>query len=336
MSGPAAAARRPHVTVLGASGFVGSVVLGALAQRPLRLRAVARGAVAVPPAGRAEVEVVAADVTDPEALRAAVAGSDAVVHLVSHRAGWRGAGQPEEALGRTNAGVMSSLLPALRQERARRGGAPVVVLFAGSTSQAGPDAPIPVDESAPDAPASPYDRQKAAAERELLAATAEGAVRGACLRLPTVYGRGAPAGRGDRGVLATMVRRALAGEPLTMWHDGSVRRDLLHVDDTGRAFLAALDRPDAVAGRYWVLGTGHGEPLGRVFRAIADGVAVRTGRPAVPVVSVPPPEHALPTDLRSTVADSSRFRAATGWRPLIPLDAGLADLIANLADLADL
>ncbi|WP_406500860.1 NAD-dependent epimerase/dehydratase family protein (plasmid) [Streptomyces sp. NBC_00846] len=149
-----------------------------------------------------------------------------------------------------------------------------------------PGAPVPVDESAPDTPASPYDRQKQAAERELPAAAAEGTVLGASLRLPTVYGRGAPSGRKDRGVLAAIVRRALAGEPLTMWHDGSVQRDLLHVDDTARELLAVLDRPDAVAGRHWVLGTGRGEPLGRVFRSIAGGVAARTGRPAVLVAAV--------------------------------------------------
>lgn len=117
------------------------------------------------------------------------------------------------------------------------------------------------------------------------AATVEGAVPGASLRLPTVYGRGSPSGRKDRGVLAAIVRGAPTGEPVTMWHDGSVQRDLFHGDDTAREVLAAMDRPDAVAGRRWRLGTGRGEPLGRVFRSITGGAAARTGRPAVPVAA---------------------------------------------------
>nr|AAD31798.1 putative deoxyhexose reductase [Streptomyces griseus] len=331
MTGADVPGRPPLVTVLGGVGLRGPWSWRRCRGAPSGCAPVARGPVAVPRGARADVERCTGDLTDRDVLRAAVAGSDAIVHLVSHGAGWRGEGASDEALGRANAGVMSALLEALL-ERGHARGAAALVLFAGSTSQAGPGAPIPVDESAPDAPTSPYDRQKQAAERELLAAAAQGTVRGASLRLPTVYGRGAPAGRKDRGVLAAMVRRALAGEPLTMWHDGSVLRDLLHVDDTARAFLAALDHPEAVTGRHWVLGTGQGEPLGRVFRSIADGVAARTGRPPVPVTAVPPPAHALPTDLRSTVANSTRFRTAEGWRPLTPLDAGLADLIADLAD----
>ncbi|MGW3659657.1 NAD-dependent epimerase/dehydratase family protein [Streptomyces sp. NPDC005151] len=46
------------------------------------------------------------------------------------------------------------------------------------------------------------------------------------------------------------VRRAVAGEPVTMRYDGTVRRDLLHVDDVARAHSATLDRMDEPAGRH--------------------------------------------------------------------------------------
>ncbi|MFC4998338.1 NAD-dependent epimerase/dehydratase family protein [Dactylosporangium cerinum] len=308
-----------NVTVLGASGFVGSAVTAALARRPIRLRAVARRPAAVPPGALAEVETVAADLTEPGVVEAAVAGADAVVHLVLHESGWRGADDDPDS-GRTNVGILGDVV------RARRDGSRPVVVFAGSTSQVGPPPRVPIDGTEPDRPATAYDRQKLAAEELLRAATADGLVRGVTLRLPTIFGGSAQ----DRGVVAAMMRRALAGEPLTVWADGAVQRDLLYVDDTADAFVAALDHADVLAGRRYLLGTGVGVSLRELFGAIAGVVAGHTGRPAVPVVSVPPPPGTAATDGHSMVVDASAFRSATGWRPLVPLPEALRRTVTVL------
>ena len=88
-----------------------------------------------------------------------------------------------------------------------------------------------------------YDRQKVAAEQFLKQAAADGVVRGISLRLPTVFGHGRTPGSAVRGVVGAMARRALDGRPLTMWHDGTVLRDLVLGDtpldiDCARAFGA--------------------------------------------------------------------------------------------------
>lgn len=314
----------PLVTVLGASGFVGSAVVAALAGRPVRLRAVARR----PVAARSGIEVIAADLTSIAAVEQVVAGADAVISLVLHESGWRGA-DTDPGSERVNVGVLCDVIEVLRARR--RSVPPPAVLFAGSTSQVGVPPRVPIDGTEPDRPETAYDRQKQLAEGALKAATAEGAVRGVSLRLPTVFGHVPGAGAGDRGVLATMVRRALDGQPLTVWDDGTLRRDLLHVSDVADAFVAALDHADALAGRHWLLGTGRGERLVDVFRTIAELVSVHTGRAPVPVVPVSPPPHATPTDTRSVVIDSTAFRSATGWRPRVPLRPALGHLVAGLA-----
>ncbi|MGP3689727.1 NAD-dependent epimerase/dehydratase family protein [Streptomyces sp. IBSNAI002] len=318
----------PLITVLGASGFVGSEVTAAFSRLPVRLRAVARRPSSVPP-GKALTEVRTADLTDLGALAGAVAGSDVVVSLVSHSDGWRAAGtgsSPESV----NVGVMGSLVEVL--DGRRPGGGPPLVLYSGAASQTGLPRAEPIDGSEPDRPETEYDRQKLRAEQLLKEATAAGAVRGVSLRLPTVFGRPAAAGADDRGVVSFMVRRALAGEPLTLWHDGTVRRDLVCVQDIAQAFLAAVERPDPLVGRHWLLGSGRGEPLGDVFRTIARLVAVRTGRPPVPVLSTTPPAHAPATDFRSVTIDSTAFREATGWRPRVPLEEALRATVDALAD----
>ncbi|MFB7943141.1 NAD-dependent epimerase/dehydratase family protein [Streptomyces sp. NPDC056049] len=329
MAGPLSGSA-PLVTVLGAGGFIGSAVARELVRRPIRLRLVARRPVTVPAGGAAEVEALTSDLTAPGAVAAAVAGADAVVHLAARFAGaeghagsskWRVA-RGDEAAERINVGIMRELIDALAVGRPAAG-PPPVVLFTGSTSQAGAPPSIRLDGTEPDEPVGEYARQKLIAERMLTAASAVGVVRGAGLRLTTVFGHvpGSPAS--DKGVVATMVRRALAGEPITLWHDGTVLRDLLHVDDAARAVAAALDHPDELAGRHWLVGTGRGEPLGKVFDEVARLVAAWKGRPPVPVLRVPPPDRAEATDFRGVEVDSTAFRAVTGWAPRVPLHEGL-------------
>ncbi|KNB52381.1 oxidoreductase [Streptomyces caatingaensis] len=320
----------PLVAVLGASGFIGSAVLRELARGPWRIRAVSRRPAAVPAGARAAVEVRTADLTAPGATAEAVRDADVVIHAVAHIAGdttWR-IGEDDTAAERVNVGLVRDLVDALAARPRRE---PAAVLFAGAVSQAGPPDQDVLDGTETDRPAGAYDIQKLRAERLLLAADADGVLRGASLRLPTVFGHDPGSTARDKGVVSLMARRALAGEPITMWHDGTVRRDLLHVTDAARAFAAAARHTGALSGRHWLLGTGRGEPLGAVFRQVAALAAEHTGRPPVPVVSVEPPAHAEPGDFRGVTVDASAFRAATGWRPRVPLAEGLRGAVAHCA-----
>ncbi|MEU5264280.1 NAD-dependent epimerase/dehydratase [Amycolatopsis sp. NPDC021455] len=312
------------ITVLGASGFVGSAVTRALARQPIRLRAVARRRF-TPAPGRAETTVVAADLTDRAALADAVAGSDAIVYLLLADGGWRAA-ETDEA-ERVNVGVMRDLVDIA----GRSGGTSPLVVYGGAASQVGVPPREPLDGSEPDHPATPYDKQKLAAEQILKKATANGQVRGISLRLPTVFGESAADGANqDRGVVSAMARRALEGQALTIWGDGTVRRDLVHVEDIAKAFTAALAGPDSLVGGHWLLGAGRGDQLGDVFRLLAREVAAHTGRNPVEVTCVEPPSHAPETDFRSVTIDSTPFRTITGWRPEISLSEGVRRTVAAL------
>ncbi|RSN56158.1 NAD-dependent epimerase/dehydratase [Amycolatopsis sp. WAC 04182] len=309
-----------QITVLGASGFVGSAVTRALARQPIRLRAVSRRGLALP-GGQAETTVVAADLTDRPALAEAVAGSDAIVYLLLADGGWRVA-ETEEA-ERVNLGVMRDLVDVVS-------GQPLV-LYGGAASQVGVPPREPIDGSETDEPGTPYDRQKLAAEQILKKATADGRVRGISLRLPTVFGETLTEGaNSDRGVVSAMARRALDGQDLTIWGDGTVRRDLVHVEDIATAFTAALAAPEALVGGHWLLGAGRGDQLADVFRLVAKEMAAHTGRGPVDVLCVDPPSHAPSTDLRSVTIDSTPFRAVTGWRPEISLPEGVRRTVAAL------
>ncbi|GAB2898050.1 NAD-dependent epimerase/dehydratase family protein [Streptomyces mayteni] len=332
------AARRPTVAVLGASGYLGSVLTGLLARRPVRLRPVARRAVPVPEGAVADVRPLAADLTEPAAVARAVGDADVVLHLAKHTGDWRLPEAEPAATERVNVGVMRAVLDVLA-DRPRSGERPPpVVVFAGACTQIGRTPERPMDGTEPDHPQTAYDRQKLTAELLLKAADRAGAVRGISLRLATVFGQSPLSEVPDPGVVMTMARLALAGRPLTMWHDGSVVRDITFVEDVGRAFLAATDHPDALRGRHWMIGTGRHARLGAVFHTVAEAVAEATGRPPVPVVTVEPPDAAVLTDFLPVYIDPEPFTEATGWRAGVPLregvDRGVAALVRRTAPAA--
>ncbi|MDU0291014.1 NAD-dependent epimerase/dehydratase [Saccharothrix longispora] len=316
-----------RAVVLGGTGFIGSAVLHALARDGLAVRAVATRPTPPPP-GATAFEAVVLDLTAPGALAGVVADADVVVYALAHRSGsgsWRAA-DGDTSAERVNTGLVLDLVDVL----SARGGPPPVVLYAGTKSQLGDTDQVRIDGSETDRPRTPYGRQKLAAELALTAADADGVLRAVSLRLPTTYGHVPGSGAVDRGVVSAMARRALAGEPITMWHDGTVRRDLLHVADAAEAFRLALRHVDRLAGRHWVIGTGRSAPLGEVFREVAGLVAELTGREPVPVRSVPPPGEVDPGDLESVEFDASAFTAVTGWRPRVRADEGLRDTVARL------
>ncbi|MEU8891606.1 NAD-dependent epimerase/dehydratase family protein [Streptomyces sp. NPDC048442] len=305
------ASRRPLVVVLGASGYIGSAVLRELSHRRIRLRAVARRPFTVPDGGPAVIETSLADLTEEGAVAEAVRGADAVIHLVARMTGegsWRSAARdPQEE--RVNVDLVREVVA----QCAAPGGGPAPTVVLAGTNQAADDGPG----------RSAYARQKAAAERHLLDAAARGAVRGITLRLPTTVGS-------EAGVTPAMARRALRGETLTLWHDGTVRREFLDVADAARAFAAALDHAAELDGRACAVG-GHPVALGELFTTIAGSAARHTGRPPAPVRSVDPPDYAETGDFRDLDIDSSYFREVTGWRPEVPLRRAVDDVVSALA-----
>lgn len=316
------------MSVLGASGYLGSVVVARLAQLPVRLRAVSRRRGPVPDQTVADVEVCPADLTDSRCLADAVADADVILHLGKHSGGWRDADSPEGE--RVNVGIVRDLTEILGRRRAA--GPPPLVVFAATTSQVGRPPEHPMNGSEPDRPETAYDRQKLTAEGLLKAATEASVLRGVSLRLPTIFGQSWLSSVPDQGVVTAMARRAIAGRPLTMWHDGTVKRDLVYVEDAADAFLAAMREPQDLTGRHWLVGTGRHDTVGAVFRTVAASVAEHTGEPAVPVTSVPAPAHAPVIDFLSVTIDPAPFQLASGWHAQTALDEAVDRTVAALLE----
>ncbi|WP_306370096.1 NAD(P)-dependent oxidoreductase [Nocardiopsis sp. CC223A] len=312
----------PLIVVLGASGYIGSATTAALARSGARVRAVARRRANVPSDLADRVEVRCADLSVPSAVHTVVGDADIVINLVAPLTdtdSWRGVGD-QEASEALNRGLIVEIVTALSTQR---GSPRPVLVFAGTTGQVGAPQDPHIDGSEVDRPVTPYGDLKLGAERELLRASADKGITGLSLRLPTVFGHSHRGYAPDRGVTAAMIRRAMTGRPLPMWNNASVRRDLIHVDDVADALVAAVTHAGPLNGRHWLVGTGVSTTIEELFTTIAEEVSLHTGRERVPVISVPAPESATPTDFQSFEIDSSSFRSVTGWQPKVDLRSGL-------------
>jgi UDP-glucose 4-epimerase len=141
-------------------------------------------------------------------------------------------------------------------------------------------------------------------------------VRACSLRLTNVYGPRQLVRHNRQGFIGWFIRLAVEGREIQVYGDGSQLRDFVYVDDVVDAFLAA-GMTGAVNGD--VFNVGGYEPIShRDLVALLIDVA---GSGSVKFVEWPEERKAI--DIGSFYSDSSKFAAATGWRPAVDLRDGL-------------
>ena len=320
--------------ITGARGYIGRALAKSLAAQGHVLRLVSRSEV-VSGYDRpgAMVEHVQADLCKEGNWLTVLEGAQAIIHL-SARTDLKAAEADPATDYVLNVEPVRALIRA-----AERCGTAISVIFASSTSIAGGSHLNPVNEATADSPCSVYDRHKLECEMILRDATLRGVLRACSLRLGTVYGYGDGVGsiNANRGVLNAMIRRAIDGQPLTVYGDGCPVRDFTHVDDICNAFRLAVADPHICAGRHYIVATGRGHTLVEAFRCVAQEAYHVTGR-EVEVCHVPEPPNLHPIERGNFIGDASAFQKLTGWRAEFDLQSGirhyLQRLVAN-AQIAD-
>ncbi len=254
------------------------------------------------------VQIVRACVTDRAAVGPLVKGADVVLHLAG-LAGVRPSFADPARYARINVEGTAVVHELVREHGAGR------FVFASSSSVYGNATPLPAREDAPAiAPESPYAASKRGAELVASALSRRTpSVPCTGLRFFTVYG---PRQRPEMAI-TLWARAALAGKPIVMFGDGSMRRDFTHVDDIVRGILAVIER--APPGfRTYNLGSSAPVDLRTLVTAIGDaaGAALKVEQAPVPL-----------GDVDATYADVTRARDELGWEPRIALRDGLRTVV---------
>ena len=128
-------------------------------------------------------------------------------------------------------------------------------------------------------------------------------------------------------VIPRFVRQALAGEPITVYGDGSQSRCFCDVSDTVRGLDALLEHPGAVGK---VFNVGSTEEV--TILELAQRVKAITGSDS-PITFIPYEQAYAPgfEDMQRRVPDISRIRALTGWEPRLHLDDILRRVVESMA-----
>jgi UDP-glucuronate 4-epimerase len=256
------------------------------------------------------------DIAEEAAMAALFAGGrfDAVLHLAAQVGVRYSLENPMAYVTSNVAGFLNVL------EGCRKAGI-AHLCYASSSSVYGANAELPFrEDQRVDAPVSLYAATKRANE---LMAESYGRLYGIpCtgLRFFTVYG---PWGRPDMAPFL-FTRAILEDRPIRLFNGGNMGRDFTYVDDVVDAVVRLLERPHPAAGggektRLFNVGLGSMVNLMDFVRAIER----ETGRKAR--IELAPMQAG---DVRETCASTDRLRAAIGYAPSTPLQAGVARLVA--------
>jgi len=301
-----------HALVVGGNGFIGSTLALRLLSDGYRVRVLDRGAPRTDMEWKG-IEYRRGDLTDPAALDLAVAGADIVFHLASTTVPGTSNLDPHEDVASNLLGALN-LLASMRRAGVRR----LVFLSSGGTVYGNTSA-SPVPEDAPLNPISSYGVVKVAIEKYLNMYAALGEISPLIIRPANPYGpRQSVAGQ--QGAIAVFLGKALRGEPIEIWGDGSVVRDYIYIGDLVDMIAMAVSA--GVTGTFNA-GSGSGHSL----RAICDAIQRVCGAQLQITY-----REARKFDVRRIVLDISAAEKAFGWFPGTGLDEGMRRTWRNLID----
>jgi len=305
-----------RVLVSGGAGFIGSHVVEAFLAAGDTVTALDNLS-----SGRREnlprgVRLVEADVRAPEARRLLAEGGFTVLcHHAAQMDVRRSVTDPVYDAEVNVLGLLNLL------EGAREGGVRRVVFASSGGTVYGEGARLPIPETAPKLPASPYGTAKLTSEYYLATFAQLYGIEAASLRYSNVYGpRQNP--HGEAGVVAIFGKRLLAGESVTVFGDGEQTRDMVFVKDVAAANVAAaaasLPPLRDLDARAYNIGTGVETSVNRLV-ALMETAAGRRGD----VQRAP----ARAGELLRNALDPAKAGRELGWTPGTSLADGLAATI---------
>jgi UDP-glucose 4-epimerase len=252
-----------------------------------------------------------------EAWRAAVEGCSGVFHLA-----W--ATVPSTANADPLADLQTNVAGTLRLLEALRPLPKIPIMFVSSGGTVyGEAETLPLSEHHPLRPKTAYGVSKTASEHYALLYRRLWGLDTRIVRLSNPFGPGQDI-RGRLGAASIFAARALAGERIEIWGDGSAIRDYIYVDDAISGLLATMSAPrdrfgevDPVVN----IGSGRGVSL----RELISLLAHLLGKP-IEVLYKP----ARDFDVSANVLDITRAGRLVGWSPKISLEEGLLRHITYL------
>ena len=306
------------VLVTGGSGFIGSHTVGKLLDRGCLvwvLDDLSSGTIhnLLQCKDDSRLHIENGSVANYKKLESLARRVDAIIHLAGQVSVDLSLRKPELTNEINVGGTLNVLRAALKNQVQR-------VVYASSSSIYDNSASIPVIESAPLNPITPYGVSKLAAEKYSEVFHATFGLETVSLRYFNVYG---PRQRGNAygGVIAIFAERLSKNLPPMIYGEGEQTRDFIYVTDVAEANLQAL-RTSRGIGEAFNIGTGRPTTIKDLYHLMAK-IAGKEG--IKPIFSKP-----RTGDSHYSCANVSKANAVLGFKPMVSLRSGLQNLMKSI------
>lgn len=299
-----------RVLVTGGDGFIGSH----LVDRLLAEGAAVRVLVHYTPSGRLgwlhgrenEVEILSGDIRDGERVLQAVDGQDVVFHLAA-LIGIPYSYQSPESYVQTNVMGTYHVLNSSRRAGVER------VVHTSTSEVYGTALTVPIDESHPLQPQSPYSATKIGADMLALSFHSSFELPVAVVRPFNTYGPR----QSTRAVIPSLLGQLYGEAERIRVGSVSPTRDFNYVTDTVSGFLAVATA-DRATGEVVNIGSGREISIGDLIELLFEVTGRRKG-------IVVEDERIRPTgsEVHRLLCDNTRAREWAGWKPEVSLEEGL-------------
>lgn len=306
------------VLVTGADGFIGSHLTEALLDIGADVRAFvyynsfnSRGWLdTIAEERRRELDVFAGDVRDPNGVREAMKGCDAVLHLAALIAIPFSYHSPDSYVD-TNVKGTLNVLQAARDHGVER------VAVTSTSEVYGTARYVPIDESHPRQGQSPYSASKIGAD-----AIADSFYRSFDLPVTIVrpfntYGPRQSA----RAIIPTIISQLLAGAEEIQLGALHPTRDLTYVSDTVAGYIAVAES-DAAVGREVNISSGSEISMGELAQTLIELI-----NPSAQVVEDETRLRPDKSEVERLLGDNTLVRELTDWSPQVSMRDGLQKTI---------
>jgi UDP-glucose 4-epimerase len=298
------------ILITGGSGFLGRNLIERLAKDGHELSCLDR--FEAPFLAEFGVRMFQGDIFEKVLVEEAVRGQDAVIHMACTVI-------PKTSNDDPHFDVMSNVGGAIRLLDASIANAvgKFVFLSSGGTVYGTP-VTLPISETHPTNPDCSYGITKLGIEKYLRLYRKLKGLKTCSLRLANPYGEHQRF-HAAQGATSVFCYKALKGEAIDIWGDGSVRRDFIYIGDVVEAIVRAVETPGAVGEIN--IGSGRATSLNELLDAIESAVGRKTVRNYLSSRAFDVPVNYL---------DISRAKTMLGWSPQVGLEQGLVRTVAWL------
>jgi NAD dependent epimerase/dehydratase len=310
--------KNKKILVTGAGGFVGSHLVEALVKSGAKVRAFVHynsrndwGMLEdVDKEILREVEVVASDLRDADAVRTAVEGQEVIFHLGALIGIPYSYVNPRDVVD-TNVGGTLNLLSAARHYGLEK------IVHTSTSEIYGTAQYVPMDEKHPVNPQSPYAASKSAADLLALSFHRSYDLPVGVIRPFNIYGPRQSA----RAVIPSIIAQALLKSTINL---GSVSptRDLTFVTDTASGFIAFAECERTV-GEVVNLGSSREVSIGQLIEMISAHVNKK-------IEAVTEKKRVRPekSEVERLFSDSKKAKTLFGWNPEVDIERGIKETIS--------